>query len=437
MDTQRLSDWSVILVALALSGVFWVCEAIIHVLVFEDSGLLEQIIEPPIHEIWQRLTVIALLLIFAFYSRSMLKARQRAEEAKLQASAELEQIFETAADGMRVVDRDFNVLRANDTFAGMAGLPKKDIIGKKCYEVFKGPLCDTPSCPLVRVLGNPERVDYDAEKERWDGAKVPCIVSATPLRRSNGEVLGIVEDFKDISERRQAENDLMASENRLRQLTAHLLEVREDERTRIARELHDELGQSLTALKMDLRWLTHRLPESETGVLEKANAMKGLIDNTMESVSRICSELRPGILDDFGLSAAVQWQADEFTKRTGISCDITSQPPEIVVDPNLSTTVFRIFQETLTNITRHAQATEVQAKLKLADGVLEMRVCDNGRGMRTDESPNHKSFGLLGIRERVRERNGDFVIRDGTNGGTCIEIRVPLTVSEDSELSLS
>jgi signal transduction histidine kinase len=213
--------------------------------------------------------------------------------------------------------------------------------------------------------------------------------------------------------------------------------VREDERTRIARELHDELGQSLTALKMDLRWLTRRLPESEPLVLEKAESMKRLIDYTMESTSRICSELRPSILDDFGLSAAVQWQAGDFTQRTGIPCDISSQPLEIKVNPHLSTTVFRIFQETLTNVTRHAQATEVHASLKLADGVLEMRVCDNGKGLTPQKGRKRRSFGLLGIRERVRERNGDLVIRDATNGGTCIEIRIPLATREDIELSAS
>ena len=437
MDTYRPRNWSLMLVALLLGGVFWVGEAVIHVLFFEDSALLQQILAPPIHEVWMRVTVIALLLIFAIYSRSMLNARRRAEEAKLQASAELAQIFETAADGMRVVDRDYTVLRANDTFAAMTGLPKEAIVGKKCYEVFRGPLCDTPSCPLVRVLSKPERLEYDVEKERWDGGKIPCIVTATPFKRANGEILGIVEDFKDVSERRQAEADMMASEDRLRQLTAHLLEVREDERTKIARELHDELGQSLTALKMDLHWLTRRLPESEQGLLEKAKSMKGLIDHTVESTSRICSELRPGILDDVGLSAAVQWQAGDFTQRTGIPCDITSQPPEIVVDPQLSTTVFRIFQETLTNVTRHAQATEVHATLKRADGVLEMRVCDNGKGLTAEESPKRKSFGLLGIRERVREHNGDFMIRDGANGGTCVEVRIPLAMSEDAELSAS
>ena len=143
------------------------------------------------------------------------------------------------------------------------------------------------------------------------------------------------------------------------------------------------------------------------------------------------------ILDDFGLSAAVQWQAGDFSERTGISCDITSQPPEIVVDPHLSTTVFRIFQETLTNITRHAQATEVHATVKLADGVLEMSVCDNGKGLCAEASPKRKSFGLLGISERVRERNGDFVIRDASNGGTCVEIRIPLAMHKDVERSAS
>lgn len=426
MSTCHHNHRRLLLVAVILGAVFWVFEAMLHVYVFHDVGLLEQIVAPPAHEIWMRLTVMFLFLLFGFYAQRMLDARRRAEEASRQASAELAQIFDTAADGMRVVDRDFNVLRANDTFAAMAGLPKEEIVGRKCYEVFRGPLCDTPNCPLLRVLGNQKRVEYDAEKQRRDGVKLPCIVTATPFMRPDGEILGIVEDFKDISERRKAEQDLVESQARLQQLTAHLLEVREEERTRIARELHDELGQALTALNMDLRWLRQRLPAGEPGLQEKADSMKGLIDQTMKWISRVCSELRPGILDDFGLSAAVQWQADEFSGRTGIPCHLRIHPEEILVDPLLSTSVFRIFQEALTNVARHAEATRVHARLEVKGRSLEMQVCDNGKGFGDTQPKTRNSFGLIGIRERVREGNGEFRIGKGIDGGGCIEICMPL-----------
>lgn len=422
---RRPRNSSLILVALALSILFWILEAVLHVLVFQDSDLLEQMFTPPAHEAWMRLTVMALFVIFAVYSVRSVEARRRAEAAALQVNAELAQIFETAADGMRVVDQDFTVLRANDTFAAMAGVSKEAIIGKKCYEVFKGPLCDTPDCPLTQMLNNQERVEYDADKERQNGSKVPCIITATPFRRPNGEILGIVEDFKDISERRQAEIDLTRSQERLRQLTSHLQEVREEEQTRIARELHDELGQAMTALSMDLHWLRSKLPDGEPELLEKTEAMTTLIGSTAQSVSRICSELRPCILDDFGLSAAIEWQAHEFSARTGIPCEITMEPKEILVDPQLTTTVFRIFQETLTNIIRHAHATRVQASLRLADGLLEMQVCDNGTGFTPRRTGNNRSFGLIGIRERVRDRNGEFQIDNASTGGTCVKVRIP------------
>jgi len=422
---HALGRVGLILAGAFVSVVFWLIEASVHVLVLKDSDLAEAIFAPPAHEVWMRLTIVSMFMAFAVSANRMVEARRRAEYAAKRANAEVNQIFETAADGMRVVDRDFRVKRANDTFASLAGLPKQEIIDKKCYEVFRGHLCDTPGCPLTRVLAGAQRIEYDAEKLRLDGRTVPCIVTATPYRNPDGEICGIVEDFKDISERQRAESELVESQQRLRELTSHLQVVREEERSRIAREIHDELGQALTALKMDLHWLRKRLPGDARDMQEKAAAMDHLIGETVRSVRRICTELRPGVLDDFGLAAAIDWQAAEFAKRSGIACNIRCEPEEIVPEKALATTIFRIFQETLTNVARHADATRVDVELTSLPNGLSLRVSDNGRGMSTQMARPGKSFGLLGIQERVRGFGGELTISPGEAGGTCIEVTIP------------
>jgi two-component system sensor histidine kinase UhpB len=305
-------------------------------------------------------------------------------------------------------------------------MEKRDIVGKKCYQVFRGELCDTRGCPLIRILDGEERVDYDAEKVRTDQRIVPCMVTATPFRRPDGELVGIVEDFKDISERRRSEQELMESQQRLRELARHLQVVREEERRRIAREIHDELGQALTALNMDLHWVGRQLPEAGREVDAKLRSMIGLIGTTIASVRRICTELRPSILDEFGLTAAVEWQAEEFSKRTGIPCELNADTGELVLEQDLSVAVFRIFQETLTNIIRHADAGRVRIDLELRDAALQLCVCDDGRGMAGGCEGQRQSFGLMGIRERVRDFGGELRIDSGPQRGTRIEVRIPL-----------
>ena len=414
-----------ILAGVLISVIFWLLEASNHVLFFADSDLFEAIFAPTWHELWMRLSVVAAFMAFAFIADRIVTARRRAEDAATSALTEVDQVFETAADGMRIVDRNFRVLRANDTFANLVGLPKSEIIGRKCDEVFWGDRCDTPGCPLTRVLNGDQDVEYDADKVRSDGTSVPCIVSATPYRRPDGTIVGIVEDFKDISERKRAERDLKESGERLRELTAHLQSIREEERSRIAREIHDELGQVLTALSLDVRWLQKRLPAERDELLDKTRSMGKLITTTVSSISRICSELRPAILDDVGLSAAIEWQAEEFTSRTGIACNIRTEPPEIRLSEELSVAIFRIFQETLTNIVRHAQASEVEVQLQLTPGAFSMRVSDDGVGMDTAVPHKVDSFGLLGVRERVRGFGGEMNLCTGDKGGACLDIAIP------------
>jgi signal transduction histidine kinase len=277
------------------------------------------------------------------------------------------------------------------------------------------------------VLNGVQDVEYDADKVRPDGTSVPCIVSATPYRQPDGTIVGIVEDFKDISERKRAERDQKESGERLRELTAHLQSIREEERSRIAREIHDELGQVLTALSLDVRWLHKRLPAEQGELQEKTRSMGALITTTVNSVSRICSELRPAILDDVGLSAAIEWQAGEFSARTGIACNIQTEPPEIRLSEELSVAIFRIFQETLTNIVRHAQASEVDVHLRLTPRDFLMRVSDDGVGMEATGPQKVDSFGLLGVKERVRGFGGELALRTGDKGGACLDIVIPTT----------
>jgi signal transduction histidine kinase len=231
---------------------------------------------------------------------------------------------------------------------------------------------------------------------------------------------------QEISERTRAEKELQQSQGKLRDLASHLQVVREEERTQIAREIHDELGQSLTALKMDVHWLRQRLPQDQPRLFEKIGIMSRLIDTTVHTVRRISSELRPKLLDDFGLSAAMEWQAKEFSSRAGIHCDLRSEPEDIVLDQARSTAFFRIFQETLTNIARHAQATRVEVLLTRNDRTVELTVRDNGRGITEPELANAKSWGIMGMRERAYSLGGRLKITSIPRQGTTVEVSIPI-----------
>jgi len=230
----------------------------------------------------------------------------------------------------------------------------------------------------------------------------------------------------NITERKRVEEALKASYEQLHNLPAHLQSVREEERTTIAREIHDELGQALIALKMDLSWLKRRFTNEQTELLEKANAMEGLINSIIQVVKRIVTALRPGLLDDLGLSAAIEWQAEEFQQHMGIQCNVIIDPEDIILKDDLSTAVFRIFQETLTNVARHAHATNVHVLLRETEDNLLLEVRDNGQGITTEQISDPTSFGLIGIRERVEFLGGQVTFQGIPNTGTTVTVSIPL-----------
>jgi signal transduction histidine kinase len=226
-------------------------------------------------------------------------------------------------------------------------------------------------------------------------------------------------------DRLEAEEKFRRSHDQLRALTGRLQLVREEERTRIAREVHDELGQALTGLKLDLSWISGRLA-GETGIHRMIRAMSAQLDATILTVRRIATELRPGVLDSLGLAAAIEWQAMDFQSRTSILCEVTIDVKEAVWDRELSTACFRAFQETLTNIIRHASATLVDVRLTQVGHELILTVRDNGRGISEKEVADAQSIGIIGMRERMAQVGGEVQFAGLPDKGTTVTLRVPM-----------
>jgi len=240
------------------------------------------------------------------------------------------------------------------------------------------------------------------------------------LHRSNENLEIEIEEHID------TENRLIKSKEQLRGLSNQLQLVREEEKAHIAREIHDELGQTLTALKMELGCLNHDLDSVPAIVRQRIGDMNRLIDNTIQSVQRIATELRPQILDVLGLGEAMRWETSEFEKRTGIQCQAQWPPSSIELNQEIKITIFRIFQEAMTNISRHSGAKNIVIKLQVDALQVVLDIHDNGKGIATDEIFNENSLGLLGIRERVYFLNGRFDISGNSHEGTLVRVSIPL-----------
>ena len=215
----------------------------------------------------------------------------------------------------------------------------------------------------------------------------------------------------------------------LRALASRLQSIREEERTMVAREIHDQLGQALTGLKMDVSLLSRRLPKDQEALADDMKAIETFVDDTIRLVRKIATELRPGVLDDLGLVAAIEWQVEDFKNRTAIQSELSSTLEDSDLNRDLATALFRILQETLTNIVRHAHATNAKIGIKEDDGVIVMTVEDNGKGITEREVYDQKSLGLLGIRERALIFGGEVRITGTRGRGTTVIVRIPLKKS--------
>lgn len=238
---------------------------------------------------------------------------------------------------------------------------------------------------------------------------------------------------RDVTERKQAEEKLKRTSKLLRELATHLQSVREEERTMIAQEIHDELGQVLTALKIQISLLANKLNDDQKPLKQKINSLSEMIDASVESVQKISSKLRPGILDELGLIAAIEWQAEEFEKLTNIKCSLVLPKKELQLGENKSTAIFRILQEALTNIARHSQATRAAISLLNHQSHISLEIQDNGKGITQDQIKDFKSLGIHGMEERAMVFGGQVYI-DGIAGkGTTVKVEIPVDGIKDAK----
>jgi PAS domain S-box-containing protein len=271
---------------------------------------------------------------------------------------------------------------------------------------------------------NGEGYESELRLRRADGEYRWFLVRTVPLRDEHRNIIKWFGTSTEIEDRKQAERAMYRSFEQLRALTARLQSVREEERARMAREIHDELGQSLTAIKIELSALVKDLSPGQQPTFRKESVMK-LIDETIQTVRRISTELRPGVLDDLGLVAAVEWAAHEFEVRTGTRCHVCLPGADLSLDPEHATALFRILQETLTNVARHASATTVRVRLTDENEEVYLEVGDNGKGISLEQLYAANSLGILGMRERALLLGGELAISGTAGKGTTVRVRIP------------
>jgi PAS domain S-box-containing protein len=352
----------------------------------------------------------------------------RVEEKLQQSNKLLETIFSTIHVKIALMDAEFNFIRVNRAYAEADCRDPEFFVGKNHFDLYPSEENQGIFRRVVEtgepffVFNKPFVYHYRPERGTtyWDW-------SLEPVWGAGREVTGLVLSLVDVTDRTRAVQELEQSREDLRRFSTRLEAALEDERKAIAYELHDELGQTLTALKIELAAMSNRLMSEHSLLHQKTNSMADLVASTLERVRRISRELRPAILDNLGLEAAIDWQATEFQRYAGITCKFTSNMGECPLDPAASTALFRILQEALTNVARHAEAKRVKIELHRDAEFLTLKVVDDGKGI--DESRVFKtdSLGLLGIRERATRLNGEVTIRALPRRGTSVCVRIPFS----------
>jgi PAS domain S-box-containing protein len=320
---------------------------------------------------------------------------------------------------LRMPDRQF--IDVNDAAIDFYGYSKEEFRNMNIFDLRP----DEPEHPLEEV--HPFRTGIHNEgiwqQRKKEGTLVTVNLITHDIVYEGRNVKLVLAN--DVTEKIRAEEELKRSHEDLRQLATHLQDIREDERTHIAREIHDELGQQLTGLKMDISWLSKKVPNPPEEISRKLTEALLLIDDTVKTVRRIATQLRPSILDDLGLISAMEWQSEEFEKRFQIICSFHSSLGVIDLDKEIATGMFRIYQECLTNVLRHSRATAVKALLSAGNGALRLQVTDNGVGFNSAEIETKKTLGLLGMKERTLMMGGTYEIVSKPGQGTTVIITVP------------
>ena len=348
-------------------------------------------------------------------------------------------IFEHAIEGIFRSTIDGQLLEVNPAFARMHGYasPAELITAVRDLNTQLYLRPNRRAEFVEAMLEQGSVAGFESEVLRADGSVMWIADFARTVRDDRGEPLYFEGSVIDITERKQADEERERSRMQLREFAERCQQVREEERMTVAREIHDELGQSLTLFKMDLAWLSGRIAKIESEEIrqpleEKINSTEQLIGSTLKTVRRILAALRPPLLDECGLKDAIEFQVQEVSKRLGIRCEVDVEAVTGLPD-SFSIAVFRIFQEILTNAAKHAKASRIKVSMRLVDGQVVMSVEDNGCGITKEKLLQAGRFGLMGIQERAVFMGGEVEIRGSPRSGTMVTLRVPITTENPDE----
>lgn len=338
----------------------------------------------------------------------------------LKSESQIRSILDNVLDGIITINEQGIVESFNPAAEKIFGYAAAEVIGRNIGMLMPEPDHGRHAAYLANYRRTGERKIIGSGREvtglRKDGKPFPMELGVSEIQSDRRRLfIGVVHD---LTERKR-------TEEALRELSGHLQSALEDERTRIAREIHDELGGILAALKMDMSWLAKRLPDDQPARREKASAMNRLIDEAIQTVRKITTDLRPSILDNLGLLAAIEWQVREFRQRTGMKCRLGLPRQEVFLDEARATAAFRILQETLTNIALHSGAAAVNIRIKVDGTRLVIKIMDDGRGITREQMFGPHSYGILGMHERARHFGGKVSIAGDPGKGTTVTVSIP------------
>jgi len=351
--------------------------------------------------------------------------QKMAEEALKQSEERYKGLFLYAPVGIIILDLEGNPVNANKKSLEIFGSPSERDTGS--VNVFDHkPLVEAGfTDDFVKCIQSGEIIKNENFYKSYWGKEVYLRYIITPIFGENDQITGAQCLLEDITKRKRVEQSLKRSEEQLRQLTIYMDTKSEEEKKRIAREIHDGLGQLLTGLKMDLQWITKKWPPKEEKLQKKLATMNKILDDSVKEVQKLSIQLRPKMLDELGILETIQWETRQFEERTGMICHLKFTPEEFDVEYDRSSTIYRILTELLTNVYRHAQATKVDIQLKMSKKNYILTVADNGRGITKDEINSHLSFGLISIVERVNTWNGKVKFKGNSNNGTTVIVKIP------------
>lgn len=359
------------------------------------------------------------------FLENQIQERIRTEIALQESESRFRRLFESNLVGIMFWNINGPILDANDAFLSIIGYSQEDLKAQRLYWTALTPpdIKEVDQKALHELATRGVFMPYEKEYICKDNRRVPILLGGTFLENSQENGVAFV---LDISERKQAEKEIAQSREQLRKLFAHSQSVREEERTRISRELHDELGQVLTALSLDIRWLQEHLTKGDPeSLMKKTVLMAKLVDSIIESVRELVADLRPSVLDNLGLLPAIEWFLRSLQQRTKIRYSLKKPSQALAISKDKATALFRIFQEAMTNIARHSQASYAEISLEIKGVNILLTIKDNGVGIKDHLLNNVSSMGILGIRERALMMEGTATINSSNGKGTKVQVRVP------------